>query len=165
MQTLVSLVPDTGHVRRAREALLRVGISPVDIATVGRPADVWQQLGGHKERSVVFRHALLGAALGFGVGILYGIPAGFMNCTEVGCPLATSALLLTAITLFWIFGGAFLGIIVGMDKLEQKLYSYVEGVRHGSALVVVRASDENVAEIARILRMANGRLVNSIKGG
>jgi hypothetical protein len=165
MQTLVSLIPNPDHVRRARQALLQSGIAPVDIITLRRPADVWQQLGGRKERSVVFRHALMGAALGLCVGALYGIPAGLMNCSEVGCPVTISGLLLTAITLFWIFGGAFLGIIMGMDKLERKIYSYVEGVRHGSELVVVKTSDEKAAEVSHILRTADGKLVHSIGGG
>ena len=102
-----------------------------------------------------------GALLGLGVGLLYGLPAGLMNCSEVGCPFNTSTVLLALITIFWMMGGAFMGAIIGIDRLEQGLYSYVEGVRHEQTLLVVTAPDQQANDVIRVLSQENGRLIRS----
>ncbi|HSM54766.1 MAG TPA: hypothetical protein VK879_01310 [Candidatus Sulfomarinibacteraceae bacterium] len=104
-----------------------------------------------------------GALFGLAVGALYGVPAGIFNCSEMGCPIVTSGAMLAVITVYWVLGGAFVGALIGMDRLEQDLYSFVEGVRRGAAVLVVQAPDERAEDVTRLLRGANGRLVHDIE--
>lgn len=165
MKTLIGLIPDDEHVVKAREALQVAGIGAGEISALKRPSEVWERLGGRRKLRVVFRYVFFGAMLGLAVGGLYGIPAGIMNCSEMGCPFTTSAVLLLIVTVYWVLGGAFLGAIIGMDRLEQDLYSYVEGVRHGEALLIVETPDDKSSEVERILQKENGLLVHSIERG
>lgn len=162
MKTLVALIPDDEHLVSAEEALKVEGIGESEISVLVRPAQVWRRLEGRKKLRVVFRYAFFGIILGLAVGVLYGVPAGIMNCREMGCPFTTSTLLLAVISLYWVLGGGFLGAIIGLDRLEQNLYSYVEGVRRGEALLVIETPNEQVSEVTRILRGENGSLVHAI---
>ena len=71
-------------------------------------------------------------------------------------------ILAVPITLFWILGGGLAGAIVGLDKLEYELYSYVEGVRRGEALIVVDATAKQAPEAVRILRQEQGTVIHEI---
>jgi hypothetical protein len=163
MKTLIGLIPDDEHAVKAREALQVAGIGEGAISALVRPTEVWQRLGGPRKLRVAFRYAFFGALLGLVVGALYGIPAGLMNCSEIGCSFTTSTYLLVLISLYWALGGAFLGAIIGVDWLEHDLYSYVEGVRHGGALLVVETPDDHSSEVERILQRENGLLVHIIE--
>ena len=165
MKTLVGLIPDDEHALKAREALQVAGIGAGEISTLKLPGEVWERLGGRRKLRVVFRYAFFGAMLGLVVGSLYGIPAGLMNCSEMGCPFTTSTVLLLIISIYWVLGGAFLGAIIGVDRLEQDLYSYVEGVRHGEALLIVEAPDDQTSEVEHILHQESGLLVHSLERG
>lgn len=163
MKTLIGLIPDREHVAQATEALRAAGIDPGGISTLVRPTQVWQRLEGRTKARIVFRYVALGALLGLAVGALYGVPAGIFNCSEMGCPVTLSGALLAVITVYWVLGGAFIGALIGMDRLEQDLYSYVEGVRRGAAVLVVQAPDERAADVTRLLQQAEGRLVHDIE--
>ena len=162
MKTLAGLLPDNEHATHAREALTAAGIRAGGIRTLVQPADVWEQLEGHHKRAIVYRYAAAGAAIGLVVGGLYGIPAGIMNCAETGCPMTTSTALLAIISVYWVLGGAFIGAIIGADRLEQDLYSYVQGVRRGQSLLVVDTPDERADTVTRLLRGDGGLLVHAI---
>lgn len=163
MKTLIGLIPDNEHVAHVQEALKAAGIGENEVHALVRPAEVWERLGGRKKLAVATKYALAGSALGLLVGGLYGIPAGIFNCSEMGCSVSTSATLLAVITIYWVLGGLFMGAIVGMDRLEQDLYSYVEGVRHGAALLVVEAPDDRASEVTRILQKDRGLLVHGLE--
>lgn len=165
MKTVISLIPDDEHVQKAREALQMAGIGEGAISALVRPADVWEQLGGRRKLRIIFRYTALGALLGLVVGAFYGVPSGILNCSGMGCPFNMSTVLLVVISVYWVLGGAFLGAIVGADRLEQNLYSYVEGVRRGAALLMVEASDEQRSEVERILHRESGLLVHDIEKG
>lgn len=165
MKTLIGLIPDEEHVAHAREALQATGIGANDITAPMRPAQVWKRLGGRKKLPVALKYTLAGGALGLLVGALYGIPATIFNCSEVGCPFMTSTALLVVIVVYWVIGGLFMGAIVGMDRLEQDLYSYVEGVRRGSALIIVQTPDDRATDVTRILQEDRGLLVHSLEAG
>lgn len=162
---LVGLLPDDRHLVHAQETLKAAGLGAGEVSALVRPAEVWERLRGRKKLTIVFRYVFAGAMLGVGVGALYGVPAGIMNCVVMGCSFTTSAILLAVITLYWVLGGAFVGAIIGADRLEQNLYSYVEGVRHGAPLLVVETPDEQASEVTRILREEGGLLVHSIERG
>lgn len=163
MKTLIGLIPNDEHMIKAREALQVAGIGESAVSALVRPADVWEQLGGRRKLRIVFRYTALGALLGLAVGAFYGVPSGILNCSGMGCPMGTSGILLLVISVYWVIGGAFLGAIVGADRLEQNLYSYVEGVRRGAALLIVETPDERTSEVEGILHRENGLLVHDIE--
>ena len=162
METIVCLIPYDEHVATAREDLMMAGIAVNDIRVLLQPASVWQRLKGPLKIRKVFRYAALGALVGLAIGALYGLPAGYLNCTLMNCPIKTSVILGVLITLFWIFGGGLVGAIVGLDKLEHDLHSYVEGVRRGEAVMVVDATGKQASKVMRILRQDQGTVVREI---
>lgn len=162
MAFVISLVPDEEHVTVTQKKLEAFGFAPEAVSILHKPAAVWRQLGGHEKRSVVFRHIAIGALLGIVVGALYGVPAGIFNCAFMGCPQTLSVILWALITIFWVIGGGFLGAIIGLDKIEYDLYSYVEGVRRGEALFIVETSEDRAPEAIRILRQEHGTVIHDI---
>jgi hypothetical protein len=165
MKTLVGLIPDNEHVVIAEEAMKDAGIGESEISALLRPAEVWERLGGHSKFRVVLKFTLFGALFGLAVGAIYGLPAGITNCVQMGYPFKAILGFLVAISLYWVFGGAFLGAIIGLDRLERDLYSYVEGVRRGAALMIVETPDEQASEVTRILQREGGLLVHSLERG
>ena len=160
MSTVVGLIANDEHVTLVEEALKAAGFSEDKISILRRPAEVWQRLEGRKKLRVVFRNAFIGMLLGLVAGMLYGATAGVLNCRLMDCPVTTSLILLALISLYWIAGGGFLGALVGLDRLERDLYSYVEGVRRGAALVVVESPEERAPEVADILAQEEGALLH-----
>lgn len=122
MHTIVSLIPNSEHVTNAGEQLRANGIAEEKIHILHRNADVWQQLNGRQQIHTAVKDALIGMMLGLVVGLLYGITAGILNCRLMGCPVATSLMMLALISIYWMAAGAFLGGVIGFDQLEQKLY-------------------------------------------
>jgi hypothetical protein len=165
METVISLLPNDEHLAAARRELASAGFTQNRITVLFQPADVWQRLGGHQKVRAVVKKAVLGGVIGLLVGALYGIPAGIFNCQFMNCSLETSVVLWALITLFWILAGGFFGSIIGIDGLERDLYSYVEGVRRGEALVVVETPEEQALEARRILLQEQGTAVHEIHQG
>lgn len=165
MKTYLGLIPDNEHVMHAGSALHAAGIPERAISTLVQPAEVWERLGGHERMRVVRKHAVVGGLLGLAVSLIYAVPLVLMYCPEMGCSFGTSVSVLAILALYWLLGGAFMGTIVGADRLEQGLYSYVEGVRRGGRLMVVQAPDEKAAEVPRILEHESGLMVFSLEGG
>ena len=162
METVISLIPNDKNVATTRQKLEMAGFAESKISVFFQPADVWQRLGGRQKVWAVAKKAGLGALIGLIVGALYGIPAGVFNCKFMNCPLETSVIMWVLISLFWVVGGAGLGAIVGLDKLEQDLYSDVEGVRRGETLFVVETSEERAQEVNQILRQERGTVIHDI---
>ncbi len=163
METIVSLIPNDEHVTAARQELETAGFAKDKINVLFQPAEVWRQLRGHQGIRAVAKQAALGALLGLLVGAIYGVPAGFFNCQFMNCSLETSVILWALITLFWVLAGGFLGSIIGLDKLERGLYSYVEGVRRGEALLVVEADRDKVPIAMRILQQEQGTVIQEVE--
>jgi len=165
MKTLVGLIPDNEHAVHAGEALQGAGIDTGRVSALARPGEVWERLGGQRKLHIVSRYGTYGALLGLAVSTIYALPLVIMFCPEMGCSSGTRFVLLGIMALVWTLGGAFMGTIAGADQLEQDLYSYVEGVRHGGVLLVVDTPDEQVAGVSRILRQEDGLLVHSLENG
>jgi hypothetical protein len=163
MKTLVGLIPDSEHAAAAEAAMKNAGLGEDKISALARPAEVWQRLGGHRKMRVVFKYVLAGALLGLVVASLYGLPASIMNCIHQGCPFSANLGFLIAIYLFWIIGGAFMGAHIGLDRLEQDMYSYVEGVRRGGSLMVAETPDEETVEVTEIMEHEGGLLVHPLE--
>lgn len=163
METVVSLIPNDDHVAAARQKLETAGFAAEKINVLFQPAAVWQRLRGRQGIRALAKQTALGALIGLLVGALYGVPAGIFNCKFMNCSLETSVILWALITLFWILAGGFLGSIIGLDKLECNLYSYVEGVRRGEALFVVETKREQVPIAMHILQQAQGTVIQDVK--
>jgi hypothetical protein len=123
---------------------------------------VWQRLDGHQKVRGVFKWATIGALLSLLVGAIYGVPVGIFNCIFMNCPLETAFILWALVTLFWIVVGGIIGAIIGLDKLEEDLYSYVEGVRRGEVLFMVEAAPEQAQQAVQILHDEQGSVIHDI---
>lgn len=163
METIVSLMPNDEHITAARQELETAGFAEDRINVLRQPVEVWRRLRGYQGIRAVAKKAALGAFFGILVGALYGIPSGFFNCKFMNCSLETSVILGALITLFWVLAGGFLGSIIGLDQLERGLYSYVEGVRRGEALLVVAADRDQVPIARRILQQEWGTVIQDVK--
>lgn len=162
METVISLIPNDEHVAKTKQALEAAGFIENKINVLRQPADVWRRLDGRQKIWTVAKKAGLGALIGLLIGALYGIPAGIFNCRFMNCSLQTSVIMWALISLFWVIGGAFLGAIIGLDKLEYDLYSYIEGVRRGEALFVVETTEKQVQAAEQILQQAHGTVIHDI---
>jgi hypothetical protein len=163
MKTLISLIPDTDSAEHAVGKLRQAGVSQDKMCILCRPVEVWKRLGGDEKLHIVIRYGLYGTLLGLAVGLLYGVPSGIMNCLVMDCAVNTNLTFLAIITLFWILGGAFLGTLFGLDRLEKDLYSYVEGVRRGGAFIMVDIPENQAAAVTKILKEEHGLLVHKLK--
>lgn len=162
MTTIAALLPNDDHLTHAVETLAGRGVARERLRVLTQPAEVWQQLQGRRRVRIVFRDGLLGAGLGLVAGLLYAVPAGYLNCYLTGCPVSTSAALGLLVVAYWIAAGAFVGAIIGLNRLEMPLYSYMNGVRRGAALLLVDASDDEAPKVADILAHDSGMVVGRI---
>lgn len=168
MTTVISLIPNDdhqsdGHLTTAVAELRALGLSDEQISVLRTPGEVWRHLDGPLRLRRVLKVAAIGMLLGLGVGLLYAVPAGVLNCLLGDCPVTTSLLSGVLITLFWIAGGGLLGAIVGLAQMELNFYSYVEGVRRGEPLLVVAAPAAQVPAVTEILTREAGSLVYQLQ--
>jgi hypothetical protein len=162
METIVCLIPNDEHLALVKRNLEKAGPATNKVDILFRPAGVWQRLSGHQKVRSVFKWAAAGALIGLGVGAIYGLPASAINCFMLNCSFQTGAVLWVLISLFWVVAGGIIGAIVGLDKLEDDLYSYVEGVRRGEALFVVDTVPEQAQQIVQILREEQGTVIHDV---
>jgi len=162
METVISLIPNDEHVEKAKQELEKAGFADSKIGVFFQPADVWQQLGGRQKFRIVVKDAAIGALFGLVIGAIYGIPTGIILCRFMNCPLQTGVVLWVIVTLFWVIAAGILGAIVGLNRLEDDLYSYMEGVRRGEALFVVETPEERVSDAMRIMRQEQGTVIHEI---
>jgi hypothetical protein len=163
MSTVAGLVPNDERANSVIASLGATGIAENQVVVLRQPADVWQRLDGHHKLRAVFRSALIGLLIGIVIGLCYGIPTGILNCRFMNCSIGNSLILLSLVTLYWAAGGAFLGAIVGLDRLERSLYSYVEGVRRGEDLVVIESPESQTIDVIGILTREGGSVVSAME--
>jgi hypothetical protein len=163
MITVAGLVPNDERANSVIANLGATGIAENQVVILRQPADVWQRLDGHHKLRTVLRSTLIGLLIGIVIGLCYGIPTGILNCRLMNCSIGNSLILLTLVTLYWAAGGAFLGALVGLDRLERSLYSYVEGVRRGEELVVIEAPESQTINVTDILTREGGSVVHIIE--
>jgi hypothetical protein len=162
MDTLVCLLPDSEHVATAKRRLNVAGYVENEISVLDQPADVWRRLDGHQKFKTVAKKAAIGALLGLVIGALYGVPSGVLMCRFMNCPLETGVVMWVLISLFWVIAAGILGALIGLNELEYDLYSYVEGVRRGELLFVVKTPEKQVPDAVRILRQEFGTVIHTI---
>lgn len=161
METVVSLMPEH-RLAYAGAELAAAGFGPEDIAILHSPGEVWQALNGRGRIRKMLRPIGLGALVGLLIGLLYGVPAAILNCTLMDCSLTIGLDMLVLIGFYWVLGGALLGGIIGLDRLDRALYSYVEGARRGETVVMVAAPPDTAAEAADILAHNDGVVVQAL---
>lgn len=162
MSTVVGLVPPGQQTEKVQNQLTQMGIAAEQVKVLARPGDVWEQLGGHYKVRIVFRYAALGAALGM---LLYGpigFLAGYWDCKYLGCSQGIGLTFLALGLVIGVIGGGVLFAIIGLNNLEQHLYSYVEGVRRGELLLVVDAPVNLSQQVIALLRREEGTVVRDL---
>ena len=157
MQTVIGAYDTTDQAERASQDLIKAGIAWDDISLVannegGRYAPVTETttdgvaMSGH----AIGHDANVGAKWGAGIGFLVGLTglavpglgwiagAGWFMGTLLGA--GTGALV-----------GGLIGALTHVGVPHAEAESYTEAVRGGRVLLVVRASDDQAANVARIL--------------
>lgn len=140
MTTLTRLYPDPAAARAAVTDLRAAGFAEADISYVGG-GDV----GDEDETSNAAAGAVVGTAVGAGAGTLAGL--GLIAIPGAG-PLVAAGWLATLLTGAGV--GAATGAAVGglLDALtgsgipQEEAARYVEGVREGGSLVIVRGVED-----------------------
>ena len=98
--------------------------------------------------------ATVGTVLGGGAGLLAGL--GMLAIPGVGPVVAAGWLIATAVGAgVGAASGGLLGSLVGAGVSEADAHVYAEGVRRGGTLVTVKAEDNQVGTIERVLDSHN----------
>lgn len=98
--------------------------------------------------------ATLGTVIGGGAGLLAGL--GMLAIPGIGPVVAAGWLVATAVgAAVGAAGGGLIGSLVGAGVSEKDAHVYAEGVRRGGTLISVRAQDQQVEMVERILRAHN----------
>ncbi len=98
--------------------------------------------------------ATVGTVLGGGAGLLAGL--GMLAIPGVGPVVAAGWLIATAVGAgVGAASGGLLGSLVGAGVSETDAHVYAEGVRRGGTLVTVKADENQVAMVERILDTHN----------
>ena len=98
--------------------------------------------------------ATVGTVIGGGAGLLAGL--GMLAIPGIGPVVAAGWLIATAVGAgVGAAGGGLLGSLVGAGVSESDAHVYAEGVRRGGTLVTVRAEDNQVGTVERILNAHN----------
>jgi hypothetical protein len=160
MATIVSFIPEEDHVKTARQALTKAGIPEDKINVVSQPQDVWRRLHGRKKIRVLFRTVAVGALLGAVVGLLAAIPAGYFNCAKQACTVQESLIFATLIAVYFAFAGGLLAAFASVDKFENDVLLYVDGVLRGEPLFVIEAPEGTAEQARHILTQEHGILVH-----
>jgi hypothetical protein len=151
METIVGLIPDDAQLASAEQELIAAGFSGNKMHELLGSADFWKRQYSKEKERLIFKDAAIGALIGLSIGGLYGVIAGVLNCRLMDCPIGTSLTFLALIVLYCSFSGALFGAIIGLDRLERSLLSYVAKTRHFQALFVVETSTETSPEARHIL--------------
>ena len=162
MESVVGLIPNDEHVTSTMQEFRAAGFAENKMCVLVKPDDVWKRLAGKKKAQIVYRDTIIGALLGLTLGSTLGVVAGVLNCELMDCPIEKSLIFLALIMLFCTISGGLFGAIVGLDQLERLIDSYVEGVRHGQALFVVKTSRQRTSDARQILNKEHGTAVQVI---
>jgi hypothetical protein len=151
METIVGHISDDVHLGTIEQELRAVGISDISVHEVLGPADFWKRQFSRRKARLILKDATNGALIGLGFGILIGVIAGVLNCRLMDCPIGTSLIFLTLITLYCTFAGALIGMTIGLDRAERSRLSYVANAHRDQALFIVETSVETAPEARHIL--------------
>lgn len=153
MKTIVGLCTQPEGATEALHALERAGFAQSSMRVVRSVDALWQHLGC-KPRRIVVADFAIGAALGIATYGLFGVLAAAGE-VSLGFDRTTAMVAFLFSGLAGVFVGGMLGVFFGLGSMEQESRAYVNGIRRGGALVVVRTADEHAAHAMDVLRQVN----------
>jgi hypothetical protein len=151
MKTVVGLFWGDDNVQNSVRELKEAGLAENSIGVLTR-YDAVRELLGADQGHVVAKYALWGALLGIATFAPFGLAASICECTLLHYNPGIGVGILIAFAAIGMGFGAFMGHFVGVDKAETSYHLFCQGVCRGGKLVVVQASDEQVANAVSTLR-------------
>ena len=145
MKTIARVYDTYGQARQVVDDLEASGIASSDINLIANKY-VCDESARIQEQSAAGPAAGVGAALGGTAGLLAGL--GIIAIPGLGPVVAAGALAATAVGAV---AGAATGGVVGAGVPEHEADVYCEAVRRGGTMVGVRAADDRVAAVQRIM--------------
>lgn len=153
MKTIVGFFAEPEVAEQTTALFMREGFAPASVQTARSVQAIWQHLGCTPGRIVASDFAI-GATLGvllyglFAVVVAFGeIALGFESTIAIGAALIFAAL--------GVLVGGFLGAAYGVASAEQETRLYLNGIRRGGALFIVRTADEHAKRAMTMLRAAD----------
>jgi hypothetical protein len=159
MTTIVSFIPEEDHVITARQALARAGIPEEKIKILSQPLEVWRRLHGRRKIRALLKNVAVGALLGAVLGLMAAIPAGYFNCAKEACTVPESLWQGAIITAVFAAAGGFLAAMGSIDRFENDVLLYVDGVMRGEPLFMIDAPEDTAEKARRILTEEHGLLI------
>jgi hypothetical protein len=152
-RTLTRMFDDHAHAMQAVRDLENAGFTDAEVSVMSgerRDATTSRTSTPAESGAGAGAGATVGTVLGGGAGLLAGL--GALAIPGLG-PIVAAGWLVAALTGAGAgaAAGGLLGALVGSGVDEKDAHVYAEGVRRGSTLVSVRASDIRIAEAEAIL--------------
>lgn len=154
MKTVVGLYDDLETARRAVQDLTDAGFDANDINLIaGDPEARYTELdeeANHAGADSTVEGAVAGGVLGGLAGLLFGLSA--FALPGLGPVLVAGPLLSSLVGAgIGVASGGLVATLVEWGLSEGDAELYLEGVRRGSALIMIRASEERADQAHRIL--------------
>lgn len=140
MKTIIGYLGRQEETEALVRELREVGLPAEDVELLDRESAVHRLLNLHPARSLGNAFAL-GAAIGAAIYLVGALLAAWCQCNLLGFELIFGVEAFLGGILAGGFVGGVMGGIVGFAQLERDTHLYVQGVRAGGVVVVVR-SDE-----------------------
>jgi uncharacterized protein (TIGR02284 family) len=160
---IVGLFPDLPAVEKAVSALTTRGIPREDIGVIAEDDVVEKELADKRAdmaKEGAGAGGILGGAIGGTIGVIIGtaITLSFGPILILGIPVFAGVTL--AGTAIGASHGALAGALLGWGMGEDDVHSYIESVRNGQILLVVKVDTEEAAqEVSSLLQQVNGARV------
>lgn len=152
MNAVIGLVNRMDDMDGAVSALRAAGFDQQMIHVLANCHDLRENMDCSCRRSV-FKDAAIGAAAIGGVYVVFGIAAAW-GAVLNGAPVLWSVGAAVVFLLIGMAMGAFGGAFVGRAEAEKDTHLFVEGVRHGDAVLLVWADERRTAQAMNVLRQS-----------
>lgn len=150
MKTAIGLFERREDAERALARLQEGGLAREQASILDTPDAVRRRMDCSYKRNVI-KDAAIGAALIGGIYAVFGLFAGLCD-SAIGVP---SGWCIGATVVFIVIGaglGAFGGAFIGRAEAEKETHLYLEGVRRGNLLMLIRTDDDGAAQALRMMR-------------
>lgn len=159
MKTIVGVYDDRENAREVIEDLVEAGYNRSDVSLLSPDPDgTYARYSSGDAAADPGETAAAGVFSGGVLGGLIGVVLGLGAFTIPGVgPIVAAGPLAAGITgaLTGAVAGGLIGALVDWGIPEDEAHYYAESVRRGSTMVAVKASEENISEIVRIMNQHN----------
>jgi uncharacterized protein (TIGR02284 family) len=157
---VLGLFKDTAVKEKAVSALKEVGFGKDEIGIVSQRDDREEVAESLREdvQQTTLETAGAGALGGGAVGSIIGLTAGAGVALVTGPLVAALGITAIGAGIGATYGGIF-GSLIGMGIGEEDVHRYLEGIRRGETLVAVKATPDQTAKAAGILRQYDAQAV------